>query len=80
MNAGNYVNFKDTYEGENGTLDLSYWVLEHNLEKAKEQFQQVKSMMQCFEDWFGPYPFYEDSFKLVSSSWDGTPKCNSLRK
>ena len=67
VNAGNYVNFKDTYEGKNGKLDLSYWVLEHNLEKAKEQFQQVKPMMQCFEDWFGPYPFYADSFKLVET-------------
>jgi aminopeptidase N len=67
VNAGNYVNFKDSYDGKNGRLDLSYWVLEHNLEKAKEQFQQVKPMMQCFEDWFGPYPFYEDSFKLVET-------------
>jgi len=67
VNAGNYVNFKDTYEGKNGKLDLSYWVLEHNLKKAKEQFQQVKPMMKCFEDWFGPYPFYADSFKLVET-------------
>lgn len=67
VNAGNYVNFTDTYEGKEGTLDLSYWVLEQNFEKAKEQFQQVKPMMQCFEDWFGPYPFYGDSFKLVET-------------
>jgi aminopeptidase N len=67
VNAGNYVNFTDTYEGKNGTLDLSYWVLEQNLEQAKKQFQQVKPMMECFEDWFGPYPFYEDSFKLVET-------------
>lgn len=67
VNAGNYVNFTDTYDGQKGTLDLSYWVLEHNLEKAKEQFKQVKPMMQCFEKWFGPYPFYEDSFKLVET-------------
>ena len=67
VNAGNYVNFSDTYEGKNGTLDLDYWVLEHNLNKAKKQFEQVQSMMQCFEGWFGPYPFYEDSFKLVET-------------
>ncbi len=67
VNAGNYVNFNDTFDGEDGTLDLSYWVLEHNLDKAKKQFQQVKPMMRCFEDWFGPYPFYEDSFKLVET-------------
>lgn len=67
VNAGNYVNFNDTYKGEDGTLDLDYWVLKHNLDKAKKQFKQVKPMMQCFEDWFGPYPFYEDSFKLVET-------------
>lgn len=67
VNAGNYVNFTDTYDGADGRLDLSYWVLEQNLEKAREQFRQVKPMMQCFEDWFGPYPFYEDSYKLVET-------------
>lgn len=67
VNAGNYVNFTDTLEGEDGTLDLSYWVLEQDLENAKEQFKQVKPMMRCFETWFGPYPFYEDSFKLVQT-------------
>lgn len=67
VNAGNYVNFTDTFDGEDGTLDLSYWVLERNLEKAREQFQQVKPMLSCFEEWFGPYPFYEDSFKMVET-------------
>lgn len=67
VNAGNYVNFTDTYEGKKGTLDLSYWVLEYNLDEAKEQFKQVKPMLRCFEDWFGAYPFYEDSFKLVET-------------
>jgi aminopeptidase N len=67
VNAGNYVNFTDSFEGEKGVLDLSYWVLEQNLEKAKKQFKQVKPMMRCFEEWFGPYPFYEDSFKLIET-------------
>ncbi|SHK02072.1 M1 family metallopeptidase [Epilithonimonas mollis] len=64
---GKYVNFKDTFTGEKGKLDLDYWVLDYNLEKAKKQFQQVKPMMKSFEYWFGPYPFYEDSYKLVES-------------
>ncbi|MGM0545805.1 MAG: M1 family metallopeptidase [Bacteroidota bacterium] len=67
VNAGNYVNYSNTYDGKDGTLDLDFWVLEHNLEKAKKQFEQVEPMIQCFEDWFGPYPFYEDSFKLVET-------------
>ena len=64
---GKYVNFKDTFEGEKGKLDLDYWVLDYNLDKAKKQFEQVKPMMKAFEHWFGPYPFYEDSYKLVES-------------
>lgn len=64
---GKYVNFKDIFEGEKGKLDLDYWVLDYNLDKAKKQFQQVKPMLSAFEYWFGPYPFYEDSYKLVES-------------
>ena len=64
---GKYVNFKDTFDGEKGKLDLDYWVLDYNLDKAKKQFEQVKPMMKAFEHWLGPYPFYEDSYKLVES-------------
>ncbi|WP_433630708.1 M1 family metallopeptidase [Chryseobacterium cucumeris] len=64
---GKYVNFKDTFEGEKGKLDLDYWVIDYNLDKAKKQFEQVKPMLSAFEYWFGPYPFYEDSYKLVES-------------
>ncbi len=66
---GKYVNFTDTLNAEKGKLDISYWVLDYNLEKAKKQFDRdVKPMLRCFEYWFGPYPFYEDSYKLVESS------------
>ncbi|MES1220353.1 MAG: M1 family metallopeptidase, partial [Bacteroidota bacterium] len=66
---GKYVNFTDTLNGEKGKLDISYWVMDYNLEKAKEHFGEgVKPMLRCFEYWFGPYPFYEDSYKLVESS------------
>lgn len=70
-NIGKYVNFKDTYDGEKGKLDLDYWVLDYNLDKAKKHFQQVKPMLSAFEYWFGPYPFYEDSYKLVDSPYLG---------
>ena len=64
---GKYVNFTEIFEGEKGKLDCSYWVLDYNLEKAKNQFKQVALMLKCFEYWFGPYPFYEDSYKLVEA-------------
>lgn len=64
---GKYVNFSETYAGEKGPLSCSYWVLDYNLDKAKEQFTQVPKMLKAFEHWFGPYPFYEDGYKLVES-------------
>jgi aminopeptidase N len=71
VNAGAYVHFGDRFDGENGSLDLDYWVLEENLEAARRQFEQVEPMLRCFESWFGPYPFYEDGFKLVESPYLG---------
>ena len=64
---GKYVNFTDTLQGEKGVLDLSYWVLENHLSEAREQFKQSKTMLRAFEYWMGPYPFYDDSYKLVES-------------
>jgi len=69
---GHYVNFKDTLKGKGGVLDLNFWVLEDNLEKAKKHFaNDVKPMLRCFEHWFGKYPFYEDGYKLVESPYLG---------
>lgn len=64
---GKYVKFNEEYKGEKGNLDCEYWVLDYEIEKAKEQFKQVPLMLKAFEHWFGPYPFYEDGFKLVQS-------------
>ncbi len=64
---GKYVNWTENFAGEKGNLDCSFWVIDYNLEKAKAQFTQVPLMLKCFEYWFGPYPFYEDSYKLVES-------------
>ena len=65
---GKYSNWSDVYEGEKGNLNCSYWVLENDLEKAKKQFERdVHPMLKAFEYWFGPYPFYEDGYKLVEA-------------
>jgi aminopeptidase N len=68
---GQYVHFSDTMNGKNGVLTLDYWVIDYNLEKARLQFAEVKPMLRCFEDWFGPYPFYEDGYKLVEAPFLG---------
>ena len=78
INIANYVHFADTILGEGGVLDLDYYVLGYNLEKAKEQFKQAKLMMKAFEHWFGPYPFYEDGFKLVETPYLGMEHQSSV--
>ena len=78
INIGDYVNFSEKYNGEKGMLDLDYYVLRDNLEKAKEQFKQVPMMLDAFEHWFGPYPFYEDSFKVVEVPYLGMEHQSSI--
>ena len=65
---GKYVSIKETYKGLKGNLDMSYWIMDYNYEKAKiHMIPQVHLMMKSFEHWFGAYPFYEDSYKLVDA-------------
>lgn len=78
MNIANYVSWKETFKGEKGDLQLSYYVLPQNLEKAKEQFKQAPKMLEAFEHWFGPYPFYEDGYKLVEVPYLGMEHQSSV--
>ncbi len=64
---GKYANWYNEYKGEKGKLDCNFWVLDYNLEKAKPQFKQADTMLRAFEYWMGPYPFYEDGYKLVEA-------------
>ena len=78
INIGDYVHFSEEYDGLKGVLDMDYYVLRDNLEKAKKQFTQAPLMMRAFEHWFGPYPFYEDSFKLVEVPYLGMEHQSSV--
>jgi aminopeptidase N len=71
VNAGQYAHWTEDYEGEAGLLTLDYWPLEQHMGDARRQWAQVRPMMGCFEYWFGPYPFYEDGFKLVEAPYLG---------
>lgn len=67
VNVAKYTHFSDSYQGEDGLLTLDYYVLPYHLKAAQHQFVQVKSMLQCLEAWFGPYPWYKDGYKLVET-------------
>lgn len=77
LNIGNYVNFTDWYTTDNNgrggvdSLLLDYWVMPYNLEKAEVHFEQVKPMLACYENYFGKFPFWDDGYKLVETSYAG---------
>ncbi|WP_408026999.1 M1 family metallopeptidase [Tenacibaculum litoreum] len=78
VNIGDYVHFSEKYKGEDGVLDMNYYVLRDNLKKAKKQFKDAPKMMKAFEHWFGKYPFYEDGFKLVEVPYLGMEHQSSV--
>ena len=78
MNIGDYVHFREEYDGLKGNLDCDYYVLRDNLGKAKKQFKEVPRMLEAFEHWFGPYPFYKDGYKLVEVPYAGMEHQSSV--
>jgi aminopeptidase N len=78
INIADYAHFSEVFAGEKGKLDCDYYVLKENLEKAKIQFKQAPMMLSAFEYWFGPYPFYEDGYKLVEAPYLGMEHQSSI--
>lgn len=78
MNVADYITWAEVYQGEKGPLDLTYYALPEDEEKAKKHFKQVPTMLKAFEHWFGPYPFYEDSYKLVQVPYLGMEHQSSV--
>lgn len=78
FNIGNYTSWDSVYTGEKGKLNMQFYVLKENLEKSKRQFQDAFRMMKAFEYWFGPYPFYEDGYKIVEVPYLGMEHQSSV--
>ena len=75
---GAYVNWHNDYSGLKGKLDCDYWVLDYNLSKGKNHFKQTDSILKAFEYWAGPYPFYEDGYKVVEAPMSGMEHQSAL--
>jgi aminopeptidase N len=67
LNIGNYVHFSDGLKD----LTLDFYCLPEHLEKAKRQFPQARPMLQCFQKFFGEYPFKKDGYKLIEVPYSG---------
>lgn len=81
---GDYVNYTDYYEGlpkvnaqgimvpnRDEPLKIDYYVLKHNLEKAKAHFRFTEDVLQTFEYAFGSYPFKEDGLAIIEAPYLG---------
>lgn len=68
---GDYVGWTDTFNGLSGKLPLSFYALREHEAKARGQFAVVPQMLRCFEEKVGPYPFYQDGYKLVEAPYLG---------
>ena len=68
---GDYAHWRDTLRGEKGVLDLDFYPLKYHEPQARNHWAVTKDMLRCFEHWFGPYPFYEDGYKLVEAPYLG---------
>jgi len=78
ISIADYKHFSKKYNGAYGELDCNFYVLPYNLENAKEQFKQVPKMLEAFEYWFGPYPFYDDGYKLIEVPYLGMEHQSSI--
>ncbi len=67
VNAGRYAHWTEMYAGEAGPLTMDFFPLAYHYHAARKQWAQVRTMMRCFEHWFGPYPWYADGYKLVEA-------------
>ena len=67
ISMGAYAHWEEEYPGELGTLTMDFWPLAENEAAARTHWVQARSTLECFEDWFGPFPWYEDGFKLIET-------------
>ena len=78
LSVGDYIHWEETYDGEKGPLSLQFFAHRDNEAAARRQFKQTHGMLDAFEHWFGPYPFYEDGFKLVEVPYLGMEHQSSV--
>src|SRR5271168_4783204 len=67
LNIGAYEHFSDKLDD----LDMDFYALPEDLDKAKKQFAQAKGMLEAYQHYFGEYPFKKDGYKLIEVPYAG---------
>ncbi|HFE51811.1 MAG TPA: M1 family peptidase, partial [Bacteroidetes bacterium] len=69
--VGPYTVLKQPF-GENGSDTLFYYVLRQDTAKAhREFFPRIPDELRQYQDWFGPFAFWDEKFALVQSPYAG---------
>ncbi|MBL0356409.1 MAG: M1 family metallopeptidase [Chitinophagaceae bacterium] len=66
---GDYTHFSGVDVTDTDSLDINYYCLKDNLEKARSFFANVKPTLNLYEKSFGTYPFKKDGFSLVEAPY-----------
>ena len=76
LNIANYTHISDHYISkiDGDTLPLDYYVLPHNEQKAREQFKEVKTRLDCFVPMVGE----EGGFCFIPAQGDGRAPVQQL--
>ncbi|HMQ81510.1 MAG TPA: M1 family metallopeptidase [Saprospiraceae bacterium] len=72
INIGHYAHFSEVYDSPvAGDLTLNYYVLDYQEQIARKHFKQVNGVLEAFEHYFGPYPFWRDGYALIETPYLG---------
>ena len=55
--VGEYELYEDVYNGIEADIPITIFVKAANINHINTSFGRIKEICQCFEEWFGPYPF-----------------------
>ncbi len=67
-----FVQLNDNYLSIYGdTINISYWVLPENLNKAKQFYPNIKNYLAFIEKTIGPYPFRKEKLGFVEVPFVG---------
>jgi len=72
INIGDYTHLLYLYYSKVvDELDLNLYFLQYHAQQAEDHIREVYDMMQCYEKYFGPYPFKRDGYSLVETPYWG---------
>lgn len=66
---GDYSSYQDVAIYGNHSLEIKYYCLRDNLEKAKSFYSNVSPALNLYQHAFGLYPFNKDGFAIVEAPY-----------